>query len=126
MSRNPLKHIITHQAQTLEHDFIALTNTTTTWNDLQRRSIEIIEINIKRLITIIEALPSHNEPLSHDIRHDLRNRLTVIIGYAQLMLHRRAGVLPIDGAVFLQKIIIMSAHINTAIDHDKYQAQNGQ
>jgi len=124
MSGDLLKHILSPHAQALKHDFLSLRRALTDANDLQRRSLDILDIDITRLITLIDDLPTHHEPLSHDLRHDLRNRLTVIIGYAQIMMHRRAGTLTGDTLGLLQKIISMSHHINTAIEHDKNKARS--
>ena len=123
MGRDTLKHVLSQQLQLLERDFAGLLRSSPTWNDLQARSLDIISLTLHRLSSTVETLPSH-QALSVDMRHELRNQLTVIMGYAQLMQHRRAGELPIEASVCLQKIMAIVTHINTSLDQDKQQARN--
>lgn len=124
MGRDTLKYVLSQQVQLLERDFDNLKCSGTSWNDLQARSMEIIAITIPRLSNSITTLPNH-ETLSVDMRHELRNQITIVMGYAQLMLHRRAGEMPLECTAYLQKMMVIVMHINTSLDQDKHQALIG-
>ena len=124
MGRDTLKYVLSQQVQLLERDFDNLKCSGTSWNDLQVRSMEIIAITIPRLSNSITTLPNH-ETLSVDMRHELRNQITIVMGYAQLMLHRRAGEMPLECTAYLQKMMVIVMHINTSLDQDKHQALIG-
>jgi signal transduction histidine kinase len=120
VGRDILKQTLSQQVRQLEQDFNALSRSSTTWNDLQLRSLDTLAFNIRRLSISVDELPS--TPLSNNSRHELRNQLTVILGFAQVMLHRRAGEMPLESTVYLQKIVIMVNRINDYLDHDQPQA----
>jgi signal transduction histidine kinase len=124
MGRDTLKHVLRQHVQMLEHEFQTLLRTSSTWNALQTRSLDILTINIHRLSTTVESLADH-ESLSLDMRHELRNQITVVMGYAQLMLHRRAGELPPEASVCLHNMMVLVMHINTCLDRNKKKARNG-
>lgn len=124
MGRDTLKYVLSQQVQLLERDFDNLKCSGTSWNDLQVRSMEIIAITIPRLSNSITTLTNH-ETLSVDMRHELRNQITIVMGYAQLMLHRRAGEMPLECTAYLQKMMVIVMHINTSLDQDKHQALIG-
>ena len=124
MGRDTLKHVLSEQVQTLERDFVSLTQASPTWNDLHLRSLNILTLTIRRLAETVDALPD-GEPLSVDMRHELRNQITVVMGYAQLMMHRRAGELPAEAAASLEKIMTVVMRINTSLDRYKKKARNG-
>lgn len=124
MGRDTLKHVLRQQVQMLEREFESLIQSSPTWNDLQSRSLNVLTLNIQRLQNTVESLTEH-EALSIDMRHELRNQITVVMGYAQLMLHRRAGDLPPKASVSLQKIMALVMQINTLLDRNKKKARNG-
>jgi signal transduction histidine kinase len=124
MGRDTLKHVLSQQVQMLEREFESLIQGSPTWNDLQTRSLNVLTINIHRLRNTVESLSAH-ETLSLDMRHELRNQITVVMGYAQLMLHRRAGDLPMEASVCLHKIMAIVMQINTSLDRNKKKARNG-
>jgi len=125
MGRETLKHSLSQQVQVLEHEFSGIMRSSSTWNDLQTRSLEILAITMRRLSDTITTLPNH-ETLSIDMRHELRNQITIVMGYAQLMLHRRAGEMPLECTAYLQKMMVIVMHINASLDQDKQQARSGQ
>lgn len=124
MGRDTLKHVLSQQVQVLEREFESLMRSSRTWNDLQTRSLDVLTINIRRLRTTVDDLEDQSA-LSLDMRHELRNRITVIMGYAQLMLHRRAGDLPKEASASLNKIMSLVMQINTSLDRNKKHARNG-
>jgi signal transduction histidine kinase len=123
MGRETLKHILSQQVQVLERDFSGIMRSSNSWNDLQSRSLNVISITIRRLTNTIDSLSSR-EALSLDMRHELRNQLTILMGYAQLMLHRRAGEMPQDAAATLKKMMTLILNMNASLDEDKYEARN--
>jgi signal transduction histidine kinase len=119
VGRDILKQTLHQQVRQLEHDFNALNRSSNTWNDLQLRSLDTLAFNIRRLSSSVEDLP--NTPLTNNTRHELRNQLTVILGFAQVMLHRRAGEMTLEATVHLQKMVIMVNRINDFLDYDQQQ-----
>lgn len=124
MGRDTLKHVLSQQVHMLEREFESLIQSSPAWNDLQTRSLNVLTINIRRLHNTVESLSDH-EPLSLDMRHELRNQITVVMGYAQLMLHRRAGNLPPEASSCLNNIMSIVMQINTSLDRTKKKARNG-
>ena len=125
MGRDTLKHVLSQQVQMLERDFASLVRSSPTWNELQTRSLEIISVTLRRLAITIASLPDP-ESLSIDMRNELRNQITVVMGYAQLMMHRRAGELSLESTTYLQKMMTIVMQINSSLDRDKKKkARNG-
>ena len=123
MGRETLKNTLSQQVQVLERDFSVIMRSTTTWNDLQTRSLNVLSITIHRLTTTIDSLPARGA-LTLDMRHELRNQLTILMGYAQLMLHRRAGEMPQEASATLKKMMTLILHMNASLDEDRFEARN--
>jgi signal transduction histidine kinase len=124
MGRDTLKHVLSQRVQLLERDFTGLLHSGTAWNDLHIRSLDIIKLTIRRLAETIDTL-STDEEISIDMRHELRNQITVVMGYAQLMLHRRAGALPPEASSYLRQMMMTVLDMNTFLDDNRHQARNG-
>jgi signal transduction histidine kinase len=122
MGRETLKHTLSQQVRLLEHDYIALSHTSTTWNELQVRSLDTLVFNIQRLMVSINSLS--DGPMGDGTRHELRNQLTVVLGFAQVMMHRRAGELSAEAMTHLQSIALVVDRINQALERDQRQARN--
>jgi hypothetical protein len=117
-----LKAILLQAIQTLNQNFMDLGLSIEHATDLQISSLETLRISINELQHTIEVLS--DEPLCSVERHDMRNQLTVIGGFAQLLQHKRTGALENRSISFLQNILATAHVIADILEADKARRPN--
>ena len=114
-----LKYTLMHSIQMIDHDFMCLELSIGEATDLQMRSLDTLSISIDKLRSTIHVLPISTNPVCSMVRHDIYNHLTVIGGFAQVLMHKRAGYLAPDTIMYLNKIIETSKQIEAALQAEK-------
>lgn len=114
-----IKCTLTHFIQMIDHDFMCLDLSIAEATELQMHSLETLSISIDKLRSTVQFLPVSNNPVCSMVRHDIYNHLTVIGGFAQVLMHKRAGYLEPDTIMYLNKIIQTSKQIEAALQAEK-------
>ena len=109
-----IKSTLMQQIQRVDHDFTSLRRNMPQANDMQIRNLEAIKVSIDSLHGIIEALP--DGPVALSLCHDMRNQLTVIRGFAEVLKYEWAGALENAAHVFVDKILDFTRLIEATIE----------
>ncbi len=116
---NSLRDALMQQAERIERDVICLDLSTQVWNDLQIRSLTILDSSLQHIMNTLDDVPLSYAPLSETVRHDLFHHLTLIQGLAQLLLHRCEGQMSSDATFSLQNIRAGSQAMTEAIEAER-------
>lgn len=108
-----IKNTLMQQIQMIDHDFMGLTRNMAQANDTQIRNMEAIKASIDSLRGMIEALP--DGPVALSLCHEMRNQLTVIRGFAEILKYEWAGALEAAAKVFVDKILDFTRLIEATI-----------
>jgi hypothetical protein len=107
------KSTLMQQIQMLDHNFMGLTRSMSQANDLQIHNLEAIKASISSLRGMIEALP--DGPVALSLCHDMRNQLTVIRGFTEVLKYEWVGALDTAAKVFVDKVLDFTRLIEAAI-----------
>jgi hypothetical protein len=108
------KSTLMQQSRMIDDDFMGLTRNMLQANDMQLRNLEAIKTSIDSLQGMIEALP--DGPIALKLCHDMRNQLTVMRGFTELLKYGWAGALDAAAIVFVDKILDFTRLIEATIE----------
>jgi hypothetical protein len=114
-----LKRTLIQYIQAMDHHFMCLDLSIDDATCLQIHSLETLGGCIDDLRNLVEVLPISELPVSSTIRHGLYNQLTIIGGFAQLMMHKQAGLVEQNTIHHLNHILETGKSIEVALQSEK-------
>lgn len=112
-----VKSTLMQQIRMIDHDFMCLEINMPQATDLQLRNLEAIRASIDSLGSMIEALSDAHVSLT--LCHDMRNQLTIIRGFTEVLKYEWAGRLEAEAMVFVDKILDVTRLIEATLETNK-------